>query len=63
MQDPDAATEEMTRCFVDLGFVGALVNGFSQHESEDTALYLDDGRYDAFWEVFAPSSALLSPPT
>ena len=53
MQDPDAATEEMTRCFVDLGFVGALVNGFSQHESEDTALYLDDGRYDAFWEVFA----------
>ena len=30
MQDPDAAARELTRCVKELGFVGALVNGFSQ---------------------------------
>ena len=30
MQDPDAATDELARCVKQLGFVGALVNGFSQ---------------------------------
>ena len=30
MQDPDAATAELTRCVKELGMVGALVNGFSQ---------------------------------
>ena len=30
MQDPEAATAELTRCVKELGFVGALVNGFSQ---------------------------------
>ncbi len=28
MQDPEAATEELTRCVKELGFRGALVNGF-----------------------------------
>ncbi len=30
MQDPQAASAELTRCVRELGFVGALVNGFSQ---------------------------------
>ena len=30
MQDPEAAAAELTRCVKELGFVGALVNGFSQ---------------------------------
>ena len=30
MQDPDEAARELTRCVKELGFVGALVNGFSQ---------------------------------
>lgn len=47
MQDPDAATAELHRCVEDLGFVGALVNGFS--ELEDAALYYDDARYLPFW--------------
>src|SRR5512147_987125 len=28
MQDPEAAIAELTRCVKELGFVGALVNGF-----------------------------------
>ncbi len=30
MQDPDGATRELERCVKELGFRGALVNGFSQ---------------------------------
>ena len=30
LQDPDAAAEELTRAVTQLGFKGALVNGFSQ---------------------------------
>ena len=30
MQDPDAAAAELTRCVTELGFKGALVNGFSE---------------------------------
>ena len=47
MQDPDAAARELTRCVRELGFVGALVNGFSQ--VGDAALYYDDPRYLSFW--------------
>ncbi|HUQ24133.1 MAG TPA: amidohydrolase family protein [Burkholderiales bacterium] len=48
MQDPDAATRELQRCVKDLGFRGALVNGFSSIEKE-SMVYLDDRRYDGFW--------------
>ena len=30
LQDPEAASRELTRCVKELGFLGALVNGFSQ---------------------------------
>jgi 2,3-dihydroxybenzoate decarboxylase len=30
LQDPQAAAEELTRCVKELGFCGALANGFSQ---------------------------------
>ena len=49
MQDPDEATRELERCVKELGFVGALVNGFSQVDSEDNIVYLDDERYRSFW--------------
>jgi len=48
MQDPDAATRELVRCVKDLGFRGALVNGFSSIEKE-SMVYLDDRRYQGFW--------------
>lgn len=44
LQDPKAAADELERCVRTLGFQGALVNG------ETNGVYLDDPRYDVFWE-------------
>lgn len=49
MQDPDEATRELRRCVKELGFRGALVNGFSQVRDPDSMVYLDDARYRGFW--------------
>ena len=49
MQDPDAATRELTRCVRDLGFRGALVNGFSQVDDPANATYYDLPQYRPFW--------------
>ena len=38
MQDPDGATRELERCVKELGFRGALVNGFSQVGNAETRL-------------------------
>jgi 2,3-dihydroxybenzoate decarboxylase len=51
MQDPDSAAAELVRCVEDLGFRGALVNGFSQVGSPDTAVYYDLPQYRPFWHV------------
>jgi predicted TIM-barrel fold metal-dependent hydrolase len=56
MQDPDAAAEELRRCVTDLGFVGALVNGFSQdaaHADGSEPLYYDLAQYRPFWAEVA----------
>jgi 2,3-dihydroxybenzoate decarboxylase len=44
MADAGAAATELERCVKELGFVGAMVNGHTG------GIYLDDPRYDAFWE-------------
>jgi 2,3-dihydroxybenzoate decarboxylase len=44
MQDPLAAANELERCVMDLGFAGSMVNGHTN------GVYLDDARYDPFWE-------------
>jgi len=49
LQDPDAATEELRRTVTELGFVGALVNGFSQIGTADNATYYDLPQYRSFW--------------
>jgi len=49
MQDPEAAIVELTRCVQDLGFKGALVNGFSQTDDPATILYYDLPQYRPFW--------------
>jgi gamma-resorcylate decarboxylase len=49
LQDPDAATQELARCVRDFGFKGALVNGFSQIDTPEQVVYLDDARYSALW--------------
>jgi len=51
MQDPDAAAEELARCVRDLGFRGALVNGFSQTAESEELLYYDLPQYRSFWKV------------
>ena len=51
MQDPDLATRELQRCVKELGFIGALVNGFTQTSVPDEAVYYDLKRYWPFWEV------------
>ncbi|TMH47276.1 MAG: amidohydrolase [Betaproteobacteria bacterium] len=49
MQDPEGATHELVRCVKELGFRGALVNGFSQAGDPNSMVYLDDARYRGFW--------------
>jgi 2,3-dihydroxybenzoate decarboxylase len=49
MQDPDIAARELERCVKELGFRGALVNGFSQSGDADTVLYYDVPQYRSFW--------------
>ena len=49
LQDPEAAALELSRCVQQLGFRGALVNGFSQVDNPNTAVYLDEPRYLDFW--------------
>src|SRR5262245_27331115 len=55
MQDPDLATRELERCVVELGFKGALVNGFSQVSGRagapDKVLYYDLPQYWSFWQA------------
>jgi predicted TIM-barrel fold metal-dependent hydrolase len=49
MQDPDAAARELTRCVREMGFKGALVNGFSQLRSAAEVVYYDLPMYRPFW--------------
>jgi gamma-resorcylate decarboxylase len=51
MQDPDAAAGELTRCVRELGFKGALVNGFSQRGAPEEVVYCDHPLYGPFWSV------------
>jgi 2,3-dihydroxybenzoate decarboxylase len=49
MQDPARAARELTRCVKELGFRGALVNGFSQVGNAETGVYYDLPQYRPFW--------------
>lgn len=49
MQDVDAAILEMHRAIKELGFVGVLINGYSNIGTADNYKYLDDPIYRPFW--------------
>jgi gamma-resorcylate decarboxylase len=49
MQEPDLAARELERCVQELGFRGALVNGFSQVGDSETTAYYDLQQYRPFW--------------
>lgn len=53
LQDVDMACAELDRCINDLGFVGALVNGFSQIDTEESAVYYDLPQFAPFWDQMA----------
>jgi 2,3-dihydroxybenzoate decarboxylase len=49
LQDPERATRELERCVKDLGFRGALVNGFSEVTNVEGPVYYDLAQYRPFW--------------
>jgi len=53
MQDPVAAAAELERCVKELGFKGAMVNGFTQKDDPDSAIYYDIPEYRDFWQTVA----------
>ena len=53
LQDPAAAADELERCVNELGFRGALVNGYSSVGDLGTARYYDEDAYLPFWERVA----------
>ena len=53
LQDPVAAADELERSVSELGFCGALVNGWSSVGDLDTAAYYDEPQYLEFWERVA----------
>ena len=57
MQDPAAASAELERCVNELGFKGALVNGFTQKNEPDTAIYYDIPEYRDFWATVSDLDA------
>src|SRR6185437_8336876 len=49
MHDPDKAARELERCVREMGFKGALVNGFQQVGTDDNVKYYDLPEYRSFW--------------
>jgi 2,3-dihydroxybenzoate decarboxylase len=53
MQDPAAAAAELRRSVQQLGFKGAMVNGFTQKDRPESAIYYDLPQYREFWAQVA----------
>jgi predicted TIM-barrel fold metal-dependent hydrolase len=53
MQDPELATQELQRAIKDLGFKGALVNGYSQAQDSNKPIHYDLPQYRPFWRAVA----------
>jgi 2,3-dihydroxybenzoate decarboxylase len=50
LQDPELAARELERCMTQLGFKGALVNGFSQIDDPENIVYYDAPQFAGFWD-------------
>jgi gamma-resorcylate decarboxylase len=51
MQDAELATRELERCVKELGFKGALVNGYTELEGTKDAIHYDLPQYRPFWRA------------
>lgn len=49
LQDPQAAAQELTRCIRELGFCGALVNGYTQIDTAESTVFYDLPQFRDFW--------------
>lgn len=50
-QNGEAAAKELERCIKEYGFVGAMINGYTNTTDPTKAIYLDDKQFDVLWEV------------
>jgi 2,3-dihydroxybenzoate decarboxylase len=53
LQDPAAAAGELERCVRQLGFKGAMINGYTNVQDENTGEYSDEPKFDVFWAKVA----------
>jgi predicted TIM-barrel fold metal-dependent hydrolase len=51
LQEPDNAVRELRRAVNELGFKGALINGYTNDGDLQHGRYLDDPAYFPFWET------------
>ena len=49
MHDADIASKELTRCVKEMGFKGAMLNGFQQKDDPENVLYYDFPEFRSFW--------------
>lgn len=49
LQDPNEAAKELERTVKNHGFVGALINGYTNLGDENNVQYLDEPQVDVFW--------------
>lgn len=50
LQDPAAAVAELRRCVRELGFVGAMVNGYTNAGDMEHGRYYDEPEFAIFWQ-------------
>jgi 2,3-dihydroxybenzoate decarboxylase len=53
LQEPGNAVRELRRAITELGFKGALVNGYTSTGDPEHGGYLDDPAYYPFWDALA----------
>jgi 2,3-dihydroxybenzoate decarboxylase len=53
LQNPEAAANELERCVKQLGFKGAMFNGYSNVQDENAGEYADEPRFEVFWAKVA----------
>ena len=53
LQNPKAAAAELERSVKQTGFVGCMINGFTDMADSSKPLYLDSEFYLPFWETVA----------
>jgi hypothetical protein len=58
---PDQAARELERCVTKLGFKGVMVSGYTEVESPDNLVYLDDWRMTPLWEATVVRSRMATP--